>query len=103
MKHLSDYTDADLAALAQADVARAHARTHGKGARRRGLGHAEAGGHEDALAAGGVLGYDEAATCPEGLAGWVGLARHPSRLLGPLTRFLPPDMASIFVFVCRRT
>lgn len=50
-----------------------------------------------------VLGYDEAATCPEGLAGWVGLARHPSRLLGPLTRFLPPDMASIFVFVCRRT
>jgi SAM-dependent methyltransferase len=59
------------------------------------------------LAAGGlaverVVGYDEAGAWPAGRAEYVGLVRHPSRLLGPVTPFLPPDMASIFVFVCRR-
>lgn len=59
------------------------------------------------LAAGGlevvqVLGYEEMAHHPTGLAGWLGALRHPSRLLVPLAARLPVDMASIFVFVCRK-
>ena len=59
------------------------------------------------LAAGGLvvertLGYDGAADLPSTPAGWWGLVRHPSRLLGPATRLLPVDMASIYLFVCRR-
>ena len=49
-----------------------------------------------------VLGYEEMAHQPTGLAGWLGALRHPSRLLVPFARFLPVDMASIFVFICRK-
>ena len=62
---------------------------------------------ERVLAEGGlrverVMGYDEPADMPQSPAEWLALPRHPSRLLIPLTRFLPPDMASIFMFVCRK-
>lgn len=49
-----------------------------------------------------VLGYEEMAHQPVGLAGWLGVLRHPSRLLVPLAGLLPVDMASIFVFLCRK-
>ena len=60
------------------------------------------------LSAGGLevercLGCEAPDDWPLGLAGWTGLLRHPSRLLIPIVRWLPPDMASMFVFVCRRT
>lgn len=58
----------------------------------------EAGG----LAVERVLGYDEAAPLPRTVDGWFGMVRHPSRCLGPATRFLPVDMAGIFLFVCRK-
>jgi len=59
------------------------------------------------LAAGGlsverVLGYEEAADWPQRPADWLGLVRHPSRVLIPAARFLPVDMASIFLFLCRK-
>ncbi len=49
-----------------------------------------------------VLGYEEMAHRPVGLVGWLGALRHPSRLLVPLAAHLPVDMASIFVFICRK-
>jgi SAM-dependent methyltransferase len=50
-----------------------------------------------------VLPFDEPADLPERGAQWPALlVRHPSRLLIPLTRLLPVDMASIFLFVCTR-
>ncbi|MFN8422979.1 MAG: methyltransferase domain-containing protein [Anaerolineae bacterium] len=49
-----------------------------------------------------VLGYEEMAHQPVGLKGWLGAMRHPSRLLVPLAGLLPVDMASIFVFLCRK-
>lgn len=49
-----------------------------------------------------VRGYEELAHLPTGLSGWLGVARHPSRLLVPLAGRLPTDMASIYLFVCRR-
>ncbi|MEO8083185.1 MAG: methyltransferase domain-containing protein, partial [Ardenticatenales bacterium] len=49
-----------------------------------------------------VLGYEEMAHHPVGLSGWLGALRHPSRLLVPLAGLLPVDMASIFVFLCRK-
>lgn len=49
-----------------------------------------------------VLGYEELAHLPVGLSGWLGALRHPSRLMVPLARWLPRDMASILLFVCRR-
>ncbi len=60
------------------------------------------------LAAGGleverVLGCEAPDDWPGGLAGWLGALRHPSRLLVPLGRHLPTDMASMFVFLCRKT
>ena len=30
------------------------------------------------------------------------LLRHPSRLMIPLARWLPPDIASMYVFVCAK-
>jgi len=50
-----------------------------------------------------VLGFDEPADLPRRARDWPGLLlRHPSRLLIPATRWLPVDMASIFLFLCRR-
>lgn len=59
------------------------------------------------LAAGGlaverVVGGEDLSGLPERVAdGWM-LARHPSRLLIPVARWLPVDMASMFVFLCRK-
>ena len=49
-----------------------------------------------------VMGYEELAHYPIGIKGWLGAIRHPSRLLVPLARLLPADMASILLFICRR-
>jgi len=49
-----------------------------------------------------VTGYEELAHMPVGVAGWAGVLRHPSRALVPLARWLPTDMASILLFVCRK-
>jgi SAM-dependent methyltransferase len=62
---------------------------------------------EQVLAEGGlrverVLGYDEPADLPQTPSEWLALPLHPSRMLIPLTRWLPVDMASIFLFLCRR-
>lgn len=62
---------------------------------------------ERLLSAGGlrverVLGYEEPADWPATPLEWMGLVRHPSRWLIPLARWLPVDMASIFMFVCRK-
>lgn len=59
------------------------------------------------LAAGGleverVLGYEDLAALPAGPAGWLGALRHPSRLLVGLADRLPVEMASMFLFLCRR-
>ncbi len=58
----------------------------------------EAGG----LAVVEVRGYEELGHFPVGLSGWLGVLRHPSRLLVPLVKWLPSNMASILLFVCRR-
>ena len=58
----------------------------------------EAGG----LAVERVVGYEEASDRPRSPADWLGVARHPSRLLVPAVRFLPVNMASIFLFLCRK-
>lgn len=60
------------------------------------------------LAAGGlaverVIGYESLEELPASPADWLGLIRHPSRLLVPLAGRLPVDMASMFVFLCRRS
>jgi hypothetical protein len=49
-----------------------------------------------------VLGYEEAADWPQAPVDWLGLVRHPSRLMIPAVRFLPVDMASMFLFLCRK-
>lgn len=50
-----------------------------------------------------VLPFDEPADLPSRRADWPRLlTRHPSRALIPATRFLPVDMASIFLFLCRK-
>lgn len=59
------------------------------------------------LAAGGlvverVLGLEETMYDPLDARALLGMAAHPTRLLVPLMRWLPADMASILVFVCRR-
>ena len=56
------------------------------------------------LAAGGldamrVVGYEGDGG---GLASLPGMLRHPSRALVPLGRWLPLNMASMFIFLCRR-
>jgi SAM-dependent methyltransferase len=68
------------------------------GTRAQWTGVLEAGG----LQVERVLGYDEVAALPATPSEWWGLLRHPSRILGPATRFLPVDMAGIFLFVCRK-
>jgi SAM-dependent methyltransferase len=59
------------------------------------------------LAAGGlvaerVVAYERLEDWPAGPAGWLAMARHPSRILVPLAGWLPVDMASMFIFLCRR-
>jgi SAM-dependent methyltransferase len=46
-----------------------------------------------------VVGYEGEI---EGWRDWLGVARHPSRLLIPLGGRLPVDMASILIFLCRK-
>lgn len=58
------------------------------------------------LAAGGlrverVIGYESREELPASWAEWLGVVRHPSRILVPLAEWLPVDMASMFVFICR--
>jgi SAM-dependent methyltransferase len=60
------------------------------------------------LAAGGlkvqrVLGSEAPDDWPAGPREWLRLLAHPSRLMIPLSPWLPPDMASMFVFLCRKT
>lgn len=62
---------------------------------------------ERVLEAGGlqverVLGYDEPSDWPQSPGEWLALPLHPSRMLIPLTSKLPVDMASIFMFLCRK-
>lgn len=50
-----------------------------------------------------VRGFDEPADLPARRRDWPALVlRHPSRLLIPATRWLPVDMASIYLFLCRK-
>ncbi len=56
------------------------------------------------LAAGGlvverVVGYEGTVA---GRLAWLRAVRHPSRLLIPLARWMPVNMASMFIFLCRR-
>jgi SAM-dependent methyltransferase len=69
--------------------------------------YATRGQWERLLAAGGfsierVVGYEKQDDLPQRIGEIGGLARHPSRLLIPLARWLPPDMASMLIFICRR-
>ncbi len=64
-------------------------------------------GWQRVLEAGGlsivsVLPFEDERAAPRGLGGWVGAVRHPTRALIPVARHLPVDMASMFLFVCRR-
>ena len=59
------------------------------------------------LAAGGlrverVLGYEDLSHWPGGARGLAVALRHPTRLLVPLARWLPVDMASMLLFLCRK-
>ncbi|MCE7939464.1 hypothetical protein DCC79_10305 [bacterium] len=54
------------------------------------------------LAVDRVLGWEKLDDLPAGPAEWVDMLRHPSRWLIPLGSWLPVDMASMLVFVCRR-
>jgi len=49
-----------------------------------------------------VIGYDEPADWPQSVGQWLALPLHPSRMLIPLTRIMPVDMASIYLFLCRK-
>lgn len=69
--------------------------------------YATRGQWERLLAAGGfaverVVGYEKQDDLPQRAGEVGGLVRHPSRLLIPLARWLPPDMASMLIFICRR-
>lgn len=50
-----------------------------------------------------VLGCEAPDDWPAGPREWLRLLIHPSRLMIPLSPWLPPDMASMFVFLCRKT
>jgi SAM-dependent methyltransferase len=50
-----------------------------------------------------VVGYESHGETARGIVGLVGLLRHPSRLMVPLVRWLPIDMAAMHVFVCRKS
>jgi len=59
------------------------------------------------LAAGGleverVLGLEETMFDPVDARALLGMAAHPTRLFVPLMRWMPVDMSSILVFVCRK-
>ncbi len=58
----------------------------------------EAGG----LAVDRVLGYEKEDDLPAGVRELGQLAHHPSRLLIPFARWLPADMASMLIFICRK-
>lgn len=49
-----------------------------------------------------VLPFEDERAAPHGVGGWVATLRHPTRALIPVARHLPVDMASMFLFVCRR-
>jgi len=49
-----------------------------------------------------VLGYEKEDDLPGRARELHHLARHPSRLLIPLARWLPADMASMLIFLCRK-
>jgi SAM-dependent methyltransferase len=50
-----------------------------------------------------VIAFDEPADRPPRARDWPGLVmRHPSRALVPASRLLPVDLASLFLFVCRK-
>jgi SAM-dependent methyltransferase len=62
---------------------------------------------ERLLAAGGlaverVVGGEDLSGLPDGPGGWPALLRHPSRLLIPLAAWMPVNMASMLVFLCRK-
>lgn len=65
------------------------------GTRRQWLRLLRAGGLEIVR----IVGYEGELAGPRS---WLGAVRHPSRLLIPLVRWLPVDMASMFVFLGRR-
>lgn len=48
-----------------------------------------------------VLGCEKADDLPRGPAEWSRMLRHPSRWLILLARWIPVDMASMLVFICR--
>ena len=47
-----------------------------------------------------VIGYEDMAHWPGGVRALATALRHPTRLLVPLSRWLPADMASMLLFVC---
>jgi SAM-dependent methyltransferase len=62
---------------------------------------------ERVLTAGGfrierAVGYEALGSLPASLAELPDLLRHPSRWLVPFAPWIPVDMASMFVFVCRK-
>lgn len=62
---------------------------------------------ERVLDAGGLVvartfGCEKHDDLPSRLSEWWRVVRHPSRLLVPLAPWIPVDMASMFVFVCRK-
>jgi hypothetical protein len=49
-----------------------------------------------------VVAFEDMRLAPRSARGWAGALLHPTRLFIPLAARLPVDMASMFLFVCRR-
>jgi SAM-dependent methyltransferase len=49
-----------------------------------------------------VIGYESQSELPTSIREAVDMLRHPTRLMIPLARFVPLDMASMHIFFCRK-